>query len=554
MTIPASLTEVTRRGFLQAAVVVTGTSVAFSVPQLSHAHSAPTFVHGIASGDPLPDRVVLWTRVTPSPEASPGSGRGGAIAVRWEISRDSGFTSIVSSGAITTDATCDHTVKIDATGLSPSTDYYYRFSAEGAVSPTGRTRTAPAAGIDPGRLRFGVVSCSNWEAGYFASYRHLADRDDLDAIVHLGDYIYEYGRGEYARPSGPVRSHQPEHSIVTLTDYRVRHGQYKTDPDLQVLHARLPWIVTWDDHESADNAYADGAENHDPTTEGDWHTRFDAARTAYLEWMPIRVTEPGRLYRRLQFGTLAELSMLDLRTYRDAQITPVSEWRAIDDPARSITGETQMRWLTSGITTSSAQWTLIGNPVMIAPILVPPLDPQSSRAITELLGLPASGVPYNVDQWDGYAADRHRLLDAIAANRRDTVFLTGDIHTSWSADLPREPAHYPAGGISGTEMVVPSVTSNNFDEILGVPPRTASVAIENVLTAANRHLTYVELDSHGYGVFEVTSHAAQMDWYFLRDITDPTSAVSYATSRVVAAGGGRSLISNTPLRDDGARA
>ncbi|WP_072738265.1 alkaline phosphatase D family protein [Rhodococcus triatomae] len=555
---PASpVPAVTRRGFLRTAAVVTGTSVALSVPGVARAEAGAMFRHGVASGDPLPDGVVLWTRVTPSADAEPGSGRGESVPVQWSIARDAGFAQMVASGSVVTDASRDHTVKVDVAGLAPATDYHYRFSVAGEHSPVGRTRTAPAADADPGRLRFGVVSCSNWEAGFFGAYRHLALRGDLDAIVHLGDYIYEYPQGEYTGRSGAVRLHEPAHEIVTLADYRIRHAQYKTDPDLLALHARLPWIATWDDHESANDAYVDGAENHDPATEGDWHTRRAAAMQAYLEWMPVRAgggASDARLYRRLRFGTLAELSMLDLRTYRDAQVSPVAEWRGVDDPARSITGEAQMQWLTSGVTTSSAQWTLVGNPVMIAPLLIPPLDPDSTRALTELLGVPASGVPVNVDQWDGYQADRRRLFESLAATGRDTVFLTGDIHTSWSADLPLEPAHYPAGPTVGTEMVVPSVTSNNFDEILHTPPRTTSVAIEAALQGVNRHLTYVELDSHGFGVFEVTAEAAQMDWYFVDDIADPNSGARYAAGRRVAAGGGRSLPTGAPLVDDGARA
>ncbi|NLG54506.1 MAG: alkaline phosphatase [Rhodococcus sp.] len=550
-----------RRGFFRAAAAVAGTTVAAGVTAtagpsvaLADPSFAPRFEHGVASGDPLPRGVILWTRVTPSADATPGSGRGAATTVQWTVARDSLFTSVVATGSVSATSARDHTVKVDVSGLAPGTDYYYRFTAAGVTSPIGRTRTAPDAGVNPGRVRFGVVSCANWEAGYFGSYRHLAHRGDLDAIVHLGDYLYEYERGKYVPPSGAVRSHEPAHEIVTLADYRIRHGQYKTDPDLQALHARLPWVVTWDDHESSNDAYADGAENHDPDTEGDWHVRLAAATQAYLEWMPVRTPADGkRLYRRLQFGSLAELSMLDLRTYRDAQVSPVSEWRGVDDPSRSITGEAQMQWLQSGVSTSSAQWSLIGNPVMIAPVLVPPLDPNATRAITELLGVPASGIPYNIDQWDGYQADRRRLFETLASSGKDTVFLTGDIHTSWSADLPLEAAHYPVGRTVGTEMVVPSVTSSNINEMLRVPPRTASVAIEGALQSVNRHLTYVELDSHGYGVFEVTADAAQMDWYFLDNIADPHSGVRLAASRRAAAGGGRSLPTASALVDDGAR-
>jgi alkaline phosphatase D len=456
------------------------------------------------------------------------------------MATDPGFAAVVRSGTVTATAESDHTVKVDVTGLQPATTYHYRFTATtlGQVSPTGRTRTAPATDAELDRLRFGVVSCSNWEAGYFGAYRHLALRDDLDAVVHLGDYIYEYGRGEYGGRNGSVRAHEPAHEIVSLADYRIRHAQYKTDPDLAALHARVPFIATWDDHESADNAYRSGAENHTPATEGDWATRKANSARAYLEWMPVRVSGSGTdvaLYRRFRFGTLAEVSMLDLRTYRDEQAAPGAGWRQVDNPDRTITGRAQMDWLTSGIVSSPARWKVVGNPVMIAPCVFPPLEPRATAALTATVGLPQAGIPYNTDQWDGYTADRRRLFDAIAAHGVDnTVFITGDIHSSWACDLPVDAANYPAGPTVGTEFVVPSVTSPNMDEQLRVPPRTATVPIEEAFKAVNRHVRYVELDSHGYGVFELAPAGAQMDWYFISDPTDPHATVHHAASYRVA--------------------
>jgi alkaline phosphatase D len=232
------------------------------------------FRHGVASGDPLPDAVVLWTRVSPTPDATPGSGVGPPIDVRWQIARDRDFRHVVDRGTVHTGPRRDHTVKIDATGLAPDTTYYYRFVADGHCSRIGRTATAPAHHATSRRLRLGVVSCANWQAGWFSAYRHLARRDDLDAVLHLGDYLYEYGPGEYGlgQSNVDVRGHRPKHEMVTLADYRRRHGQYKTDPDLADLHAVVPWIVTWDDHETANDAWRGGAENHD-AGEGDWPTR-----------------------------------------------------------------------------------------------------------------------------------------------------------------------------------------------------------------------------------------------------------------------------------------
>ncbi|NUP25647.1 MAG: alkaline phosphatase, partial [Nocardia sp.] len=254
-----------RRTVLRAGAV---TAAVAALPVAGVAAAGPVFAHGVASGDPLPDGMILWTRVTVGPDAEPGSGAGAPAAVRWEIAEDPDFTEVVAAGSRTVDAGSDHTVKVDVGGLAPAHDYFYRFRALGETSPTGRTRTAPADSAAPARLRFGVVSCANWEAGYFAAYRHLAARDDLDAVIHLGDYLYEYAAGSPGGRAGAVRRHEPAHEIVSLTDYRIRHAQYKTDPDLMALHARVPFVCTWDDHESANNAWSGGAENHDPATEG----------------------------------------------------------------------------------------------------------------------------------------------------------------------------------------------------------------------------------------------------------------------------------------------
>ncbi|MFE3544530.1 alkaline phosphatase D family protein [Nocardia sp. NPDC059177] len=521
-------------GTAVAAVAVLGTA--------APAHAANSvFRHGVASGDPLPGAVILWTRVTVAEDATPGSGLGAATGVRWEIATDAGFGDITASGTVTASAESDHTVKVDASGLTPGTEYYYRFTTLGQTSPIGRTRTAPATDAEIDRLRLGLVSCANWEAGWFGAYRHLAARTDLDAVVHLGDYLYEYARGEYTGRTGAVRGHDPAHEIVSPADYRIRHGQYKTDPDLTALHARLPFICTWDDHESADNSWREGAENHDPATQGAWTDRKAASTRAYLEWMPVRETRADgqvQIYRRLRFGTLAELSMLDLRSYRDEEAGPGAGWRVADDPARTITGRAQMQWLTAGLVSSPARWKLVGNSVMIAPLVFPPLEAATTEAITAALGLPQGGITVNGDQWDGYTADRRTLFSAITDNQvGDVVFLTGDIHTSWAADLPVDAANYPGGPTAGAEFVVPSVTSASVGDLLKVPARTASVAAEAAIQTANRHLRYVELDSHGFGVLEVTAGQAQMDWFYVLDVTDPGSGVRHGMSFAVPAGG-----------------
>jgi alkaline phosphatase D len=544
-----------RRRFLSASAGAVGAAaVSPTLPSDADGRGHAWFQHGVASGDPLPHAVVLWTRVTPTPDATAGSGVGPPVDVHWQIARDSGFRHIVNRGRVATGPRRDHTVKVDATGLAPATTYFYRFITDGQRSRVGRTTTAPAHEATLRRLRFGVVSCSNWQAGWFSPYRHLAGRDDLDAVLHLGDYVYEYGPGEYGlgQTNTDVRPHQPKHEMTTLADYRRRHGQYKTDPDLADLHAAVPWIVTWDDHETANDTWRHGAENHS-RGDGDWATRKAGARRAYDEWMPVRLSstsairDGSRIYRRLRYGRLAELSMLDLRSYRSQQAG--DDLGAIDDKDRTITGHQQLRWLFDGLERSAAQWKLIGNPVMIAPVLIPPLPTDVTDALVDVTGLlPKDGVPYNADQWDGYQADRRRLVHFLADHGiTDTVFLAGDIHSAWACDVPQDAGRYPLSPSVATELVCSSVTSNNLDDMLGAPERTASLTVEAALQAANRHVRYLDLDRHGYSVLEVTPARVQMDWYAISDRADPRATASHTASWAVDAGTHRVRPASDPI-------
>jgi len=516
------------------------------------------FQHGVASGDPRPRSVVIWTRVTPTRGATPGSGKGPAVKVRWEVAKDRRFKKIVKSGRFRTAAGRDHTVKIDVTGLRPETEYYYRFKLRGQKSTTGRTRTAPRTKATPDNLRLGVVSCANLQAGWFSAYRHLAARDDLHAVLHLGDYLYEYAPGEYGmgQANVDVRPHVPAREMVSLADYRQRHAQYKTDPDLQALHARYAFIVTWDDHEVTNDQWNDGAENHDET-EGDYKKRRARAHRAYDEWMPLRMDgtadlrDGTRLYRRLRFGHLAEISMLDLRTYRDEQAAAPGVDPTVNDPDRSITGEKQMEWLKDSITRGNhaPQWKIIGNPVMISPVTFADLPNDLVGAVNDVTNLiPQDGAPYNVDQWDGYTADRREVLTHIRDHSVDDVlFVTGDIHSGWACELPLDSSTYPAIGDSyGVEFVCSSVTSNNLKDITGAPQLTP--VVEGAILANNRHIKYLDFDSHGYSVLDITAARAQMDWYVLTGERDDKQAgaewsVSYQTTA------GTSLVSavDTPL-------
>jgi alkaline phosphatase D len=517
------------------------------------------FRHGVASGDPLPRAVVLWTRVTPTATATPGSGAGPRVRVTWEIATDRGFREVVRRGAVRTGSARDHTVKVDATRLRPDTAYYYRFTCRGETSPVGRTRTAPARNATPDGLRFGVVSCANLQAGWFSAYRHLARRDDLHAVIHLGDYLYEYAPGEYGygRANTDIRPHAPAREMVSLADYRQRHAQYKTDPDLRALHARHPFIVTWDDHEVTNDAWRDGAENHQPA-EGDYAARRAAAHRAYDEWMPVRMSgtaatgDGTRLFRTLRFGALAELSMLDLRTYRDQQATtpapsPVPTPTGGTDG--TIAGRAQLDWLKQRLRRGGPQWKLVGNPVMIAPVTFAQVPHDLVDPVNDVTGLlPRDGAPYNVDQWDGYTRDRRELFEHIRdQGLRDVVFLTGDIHSGWACDLPHDVATYPLGDSAGVELVCTSVTSNNLKDITGSPARTSSLAVEAVIQTNNRHVKYLNFDDHGYSVLDVTPERVQMDWYVIGDRADRGAPSSWTASWATRSGTNRVQAASGPV-------
>jgi alkaline phosphatase D len=504
------------------------------------------FAHGVASGDPLPTAVVLWTRVTPTPASKPGSGVGPNAVVRWQVSTNARFTSVVRSGQLTTSPARDHTVKVDVTGLKPTQTYYYRFAYGSSYSPVGRTRTAPATTSSPANLRFGVVSCANLQAGWFSAYRHLADREDLHAVLFLGDYIYEYGPGEYGYGQNDVdiRTHEPAHEVLTLNDYRQRHAQYKRDTDLQRLHAKYAFINTWDDHETADDTWKGGAVNHTEATEGSWTARRAASLKAYDEWQPVRLSGTAaigdgvRIYRRLTFGDLAEISLLDLRSYRDQQLSSQVD-PASADPDRTITGRAQMDFLKESLTRQASQWKLVANPVMISPVTFAGVPADLVKPVNDTANLlPPDGVPYNVDQWDGYTDDRREVFEHLRDNGvTDTVFVTGDIHSGWVCDLPADKATYlGTRNTVGVEFVGTSVTSNNLKDITGTPARTTSIAVEEVLKANNPHIKYIDFDDHGFSILDITAKRAQMDWFIIGDRADKATGLKWSTSWATTAG------------------
>ncbi len=444
------------------------------------------FFHGVASGDPTSSSVMIWTRVT-TEEAS--------ADVSWYVATDTAMTNIVAEGTVTTDASKDFTIKVDVTGLQPYTTYYYDFLHEETHSLRGRTRTAPAGGVDA--LRFGVVSCSNFAHGFFNVYEKLVDRNDIDAIIHLGDYIYEYGNGEY----GDVREYEPSTEILNLSDYRMRHSYYKLDDQLRRLHQQYPVIATWDDHESANDSWKDGAENHN-TGEGDWATRKSVAIQAYNEWMPFRkpdATDQERIYRKVSYGDMMDLFMLDTRLYGREE-----QGQNENDPERTILGQTQYDWLTSGLGNSTAKWQVLGQQVMMGPLVV-------------------FGNPLNGDQWDGYPAERDKLHNyAIDNNIPNLVVLTGDIHTSWAMDLPMDNYDSGSGANSaGVEFVVTSVTSPSFIDFPG---------LENFVLPFNPHIKWANLVERGYYILNLTDTRCQADWYYIDNVDSNSANESYGQS------------------------
>lgn len=448
------------------------------------------FECGVASGDPLPDGFIAWTRVS-VPETT-------AVEVFLEIATDANFDNRVAADYYASRPMGDQTVKIDVAGLEAGTTYYYRFYAQGRMSMTGRTKTAPADMVE--HVRIGVASCSSLAHGYFHAYARMAERDDLDVVLHLGDYIYEYGNGEY----GSIRTYEPPTETITLADYRTRYAQYRKDADLQALHAAHPMVIVWDDHESADNAYSGGAANHDPS-EGDFAMRRQDSTQAFFEWVPIREGEAGVIYRALAYGSLVDIIMLDTRIIgRDEQPESQSD---LDNPDRNLLGDEQAAWLEERLGNSTAKWKLLGQQVMMGQLKL--------VAGTNAEG---GGTYLNLDQWDGYQADRNRLWNYVVDNNIDNfVVVTGDIHTSWAIDLtfdPNEPTAYdPADGTGaiGTEFVCCSVTS---------PSIVSNSAVEFVQNA-NPHIHYIDLEQKGYMVLDITADRLQCDWYYVANHEDP---------------------------------
>jgi len=499
-----------RRRFLTITSGLAGAALASQLP-VARAFGTPAFANypfslGVASGDPLPDGVVLWTRLAPDPFTPDGGMPHYQFPVQWKVCNDEAMTEVVREGTALATPEYAHSVHVDVRGLRPDRWYYYQFRAGSELSPVGRTRTAPAPGTASGSLVFTMASCQNFPAGYFAAYRHMAERD-LDLVVHLGDYIYE----------GPAqgslgRGHLPAKGCQTLEDYRIRYAQYKSDADLQAAHAAAPWLVSLDDHEVQNNWTG-------TDTDESFLRRRAAALQAYYENQPVRLSSPPQgpdmvLYRRLTFGDLASFSVLDTRQYRSDQpcgggIKP----RCAEalDPAQTMTGPEQERWLLEGLDASTARWNLIAQQTIMA----------------ELDFLAGPGEEYQTDNWAGYVAARERILSFLHQRRpANPVVLSGDIHATFVNDLKLNFAD-PASPTIGTELICTSITSGKPDHL--------NDRIE-AARGDNPHVKFYNGRQRGYVRCEVTAQELRSDLLFLDDVTDPDSAVRTQATYVVESG------------------
>ena len=525
-------TTFTRRRFIKTVAIGTG-YLAFG--GLLAGCAPGEFLHGVASGDPLQDRAVIWTRVTPMAGEF-------STQVGWIVSTDAGCRRVVGSGIETTDASRDFTIKLDVTGLRPGQTYYYQFITNGAKSPIGRLRTMPVGDVK--QFSLAAISCSNYPAGYFHVYGEIAARTDIDAVLHLGDYIYEYGVGQYATEDAAAMGREPIPATETLTldDYRKRYAQYRGDVDLQAVHRQHAFICVWDDHEIANDAWRDGAENHNEG-EGDWNTRKAEAIQAYYEWMPIREPQDGdreHLYRSFQIGNLLDLYMLDTRVVgRDEQLayanyidSATGSFNAeqfvadVSNPNRTLMGFEQRAWLQQQMSQSRATWQVLGQQVLIGRMNIPaPLitgqtdvaeysrlvqlaktDPSALTA-EQLAIVQAPYIPYNLDAWDGYAAEREVIFETARTLDKNLIVLAGDTHNAWANNLKTLD-----GTAVGVEFATSSVSSPGLEYYFpNQDPDALADAFEQFVT----DLQYANLQHRGYLVVDFNEQQCQSHWNFI---------------------------------------
>ena len=514
-----------RRG----ALVLLGSGTALGMPSVTFGQETPQEVrvlHGVASGDPKPDGAIIWTRATTE------EGFAGDVALRWHVAA-SAESDPVMSGEVRARGAADHTAKVDIEGLEPGREYHYWFDGpDGARTDKGRFRTLPEGPVDD--VVLAVASCQLYSGGLFNAYADLAQRERLDAVIHLGDYIYEYGDDGYGAEIGRQldRLPVPPHEIVSLDDYRRRHAQVKADPQMQAAHARAAFICVWDDHETANDSWIGGAENHQSETEGDWAGRKAVAMQAYFEWMPIRDPDPLRareaIFRSFEFGDLATLAMVETRLLaRDRQIAPkgdIPPREAVaallaerDQVERELLGPGQSEWL-EGVLSASVEagkpWQVLGNQVVMARVPGPDLEammdadqfaalrdgmPEQYREQidTAIVGYRA-GIPFNLDAWDGYPHARERLYELFHRAGSRPLVLSGDSHAAWSNNL-----HDEAGRLAGLEVGCTAITSPSYGSILP--------GLGRFLAMASEEVAYCDQDNKGYALVTLTAQQARVD-------------------------------------------
>lgn len=530
------MVQLNRRALLAGAPLL-----AMPTPARAQSRARGTFTHGVASGDPTASAVMLWTRFVP---ATPG-----AATVGWEVADDQAFARVRARGEATASPLRDYCVKVDAGGLAPGRRYFYRFLSAGEPSPTGFTCTAPARGGSA--LTLALFSCANKPFGYFHAYAHAAARADVDICIHTGDYIYEYQRGVYPNPGEvvPGREIEPATEIISSSDYHARYASYRADPALQELHRTKPMIAVWDDHELANDTWRDGAQNHQPN-EGDWAVRRLAAGQAYDDWLPIRAQRsPLQIYRRLDWGDLATLVMLDTRSIgRDKQLdwraalTPAAEGGAsamaaaartlgdgpLADPARTLLGSAQEAWMQQELQRSKARgvtWQVLTQQLVMgkqrfSQAMAAMVDANASVFTKQWAGAGALigdlGYGWNLDSWSGYPQARARFLQACASHAKNALVLSGDSHNAWANNLPGGRDGRPAA----IEIAGAGVTSPGFERtFVGAGPGGREAAMR----AANEELAWCDLTHRGYCVAKLTPSRADVEWLGFDSIATPTA-------------------------------
>ena len=535
---------ISRRAIMQAGILAPGWAL---LPSALLAGTERGFTHSVASGDPSQHAVRLWTRYVGQEETP----------LRLEVSESEEFRSIAANGSATAGPATDYCAQVSVGGLRPGRTYYYRFVAAGGDrSPVGRTRTLPEGGIE--HYRIAVVSCANATSGWFNGYAHAAMRDDLDLVVHLGDYIYESptDRSDALEQLAIDRGILPKGEAVTLFDYRQRYASYRRDPALMELHRRHPIIVIWDDHETANNSWENGAKNHDPVTEGEWSIRKRAGVRAFHEWLPMA----GAPYSQYRIGDLATLFRLETRLLarskqldisiaiagrRDLDVA-VSEFLTgpLADPARMILGSSQEDWLTRGMAESvdaGISWQVLLQQVIMAPMRLPKVGPDWFAADVQLSAdrqreiaianhLSSLGLPMGLDRWDGYPQARARLLDLAARAKANLVVLSGDSHNAWAYNLVHE--ERPAG----VEMAVQGISSLGLEKRFGGAP--ATIAADFV--AHNPGLKWCDTSRRGYMICDITKGSVAGHWHFMSSRNDRSLDV-LETVKLMAYRGSNSL-------------